>query len=70
MEEKINTIEDYPLQPATPSEIPKPVIWPLGWALGFLFLVWGIVTSFFISAIGLILVIINLAGWIEELLTE
>jgi hypothetical protein len=36
-------------------------------ALGITFLAWGIVTSLLISAVGLILFALALAGWIGEL---
>lgn len=53
-----------------PVEIPEPTYWPFLLAFGTTFLVWGIVTSWIISAVGLIVFIIALAGWITDLYHE
>jgi hypothetical protein len=47
--------------------LPRPTYWPAVLALGIVFLAWGIVTSFLISAVGGILLVIALVGWIGEL---
>ncbi len=49
------------------SELPQPTYWPAVLALGITFLAWGIVTSLVISAVGLVLFALALAGWIGEL---
>ena len=47
--------------------LPQPTYWPAVLALGITFLAWGIVTSLVISAVGLVLFALALAGWIGEL---
>ncbi|AVR46618.1 hypothetical protein C7S20_15860 [Christiangramia fulva] len=53
-----------------PIELPEPTIWPFFLALGVTFLLWGILTSMLISAIGLIVFIIALGGWMSDLYHE
>lgn len=50
-----------------PTEIPKPTYWPAVLALGTILLLWGVVTSWIISLIGLALFIVAITGWIREL---
>lgn len=52
---------------ADDSRLPQPTYWPAVLALGITFLAWGIVTSLVISAVGLVLFALALAGWIGEL---
>ncbi len=48
-------------------ELPRPTYWPAVMALAITFLAWGIITSFLISGVGLLLFVLALAGWIGEL---
>lgn len=50
-----------------PEHVPRPTYWPAVMALGVTFLAWGVVTTYVISAVGLVLFMIALAGWIGEL---
>lgn len=66
---KINQIakdNGYELTPAQPEELPKPTLWPIVLAFGIIFFFWGFLTSFIISGVALVVVIIGLMGWIEE----
>ena len=50
-----------------PEHVPHPTYWPAVLALGVTCLVWGLVTSYVISAVGLLLFAVALSGWIWEL---
>jgi hypothetical protein len=52
---------------AKPDHIPRPTYWPAVFAVGIGMLLWGVITSLIISAVGLALVVIALTGWIGEL---
>lgn len=52
---------------AKPEHIPRPTYWPAVMALGITFLFWGVVTTFLISGVGVLLFAIALAGWIGGL---
>ena len=47
------------------QDIPEPTYWPLMLAFGITFLFWGILTYWIISAIGLVVMVISLRGWIN-----
>jgi len=61
-----------------PETLPKPGYWPALTALGIVFLLWGLALGFnevfssslVTSGIGLILIVIALAGWIGDLRDE
>jgi hypothetical protein len=53
-----------------PAVMPRPTYWPAVTALGIVFLFWGAVTTFIISAVGLALFTLALSGWIRELRNE
>ena len=55
---------------ARPEHIPRPTYWPAVLALGTTFALWGLLTTWFISLVGLVLMGIALAGWIGEWLHE
>ena len=59
--------EEYPLSPADPQEMPVPTYWPVVLAFGVLFVFWGLITSFYITGVGLIISAVAIAGWIIEL---
>lgn len=50
-----------------PEDIPRPTYWPAVLAAGITALLWGTITSWIISLVGLVLFAIALWGWIEEL---
>ncbi len=49
------------------EELPHPTYWPTTMALGITFSLWGIVTSWLVSAVGIILFVIALIGWLGDL---
>ena len=53
-----------------PLSLPKPTIWPLVLALGACLLAWGILTSWAISLLGLVLFATGLGGWIARMRDE
>lgn len=53
-----------------PEKTPAPTYWPFIFALGIMFLAWGIIANIFIVGMGLILFAIGLVGWIGDLLHE
>jgi hypothetical protein len=50
-----------------PERTPEPAYWPAALALGVVMLLLGIVTSFAISGVGLVLMAVSLTKWIGEL---
>lgn len=50
-----------------PERIPRPTYWPPVLALSTILLLWGIVTSWMISLVGLFFFILSISGWIWEL---
>ena len=63
--------EEVELQPGwsrpKPEHVPHPTYWPAVLALGVTFLAWGLITSYVISAVGLVLFGLALGGWIWEM---
>ncbi len=55
---------------AKPVDLPEPTYWPFFLAFGTTFLLWGILSSWLISAIGFIVFIIGLGGWMSDLYHE
>jgi hypothetical protein len=55
---------------AIPEKLPHPTYWPFFLALGLVFAFWGILTSWIVSLVGLIIFIISIAGWINILRHE
>jgi hypothetical protein len=53
-----------------PASLPKPTYTPAVFALGIIFLAFGIVTSYYITDVGAVLFAIGLSKWIGELLNE
>ena len=56
--------------PARPEIIPRPTFWPAGLAFGITFLMWGMLTSFVLTLVGLAVFTVSLVGWIGELRHE
>ncbi|MDQ2810246.1 MAG: hypothetical protein M3Z04_25500 [Chloroflexota bacterium] len=52
---------------AAPAQLPPPTYWPTVLALGVVLLVWGLVSSPIISAVGLGVFALGLTGWIGDL---
>jgi hypothetical protein len=55
---------------ALPERMPEPTYWPFVFAVSLLFLGWGLLTIWVISAAGIIGMIISIRGWIKDLLYE
>jgi hypothetical protein len=53
-----------------PEELPRPTFWPAGVAFAVTFMLWGIVTSPIITAVGALLLVVSLAGWIGDIRNE
>jgi len=47
--------------------LPSPSVWPAVFGAGIALLLFGVVTSYFFSAFGFVLMVMGLAGWIEDL---
>lgn len=62
--------EHHPWLPAEPQELPKPTYWPFFMALGVVFILWGIPTTVYMTAIGGIIFVISLIKWINLLRHE
>jgi hypothetical protein len=54
----------------TPEHLPQATFWPAGLALGITFLFWGLITSWVVFAVGIVLFAGSLAGWIVDLRHE
>ena len=69
------TNETHPNVPAgwelLPHEtLPRPTFFPAGLAMGITFILWGLITSWVILAVGIGLFTASFAGWIYEILRE
>jgi len=53
-----------------PQKLPEPTVWPAVLAMGITLLVWGLITSLIITAVGLCLFVGALAGWIRDIRHE
>lgn len=53
-----------------PGLLPPPTYWPAVLALGNTLLLWGILTTWVISLVGLVSCIAGLSGWIHNLLQQ
>ena len=53
--------------PAAPPPQPAPTLWPITIAAGLTLLAWGTVTSPIFSAVGALLFLVGIAGWVREL---
>src|SRR3954454_10360938 len=56
--------------PARPEHIPRPTYWPAALAFGITLFIWGLITTPLLSAPGLVLFAVALAGWIGEMRHE
>jgi hypothetical protein len=53
-----------------PETLPQPTAWPAVLAFGSCLLAWGIVTSWVISLVGLIIFLAGAGGWIARMRDE
>jgi hypothetical protein len=53
-----------------PATLPRPTAMPAIVALGASFIAWGVVTSWIISGVGLVMFSMGIAGWIWEMRLE
>jgi hypothetical protein len=53
-----------------PEPLPRPTFWPGALAFAVTFLLWGIVSSPYITGVGVLLFVVSLAGWIGDLRHE
>ena len=52
------------------GHIPEPTYMPVVMALGVMCILWGIVTTYLITLVGVVLFVVALSGWIGELRHE
>jgi hypothetical protein len=50
-----------------PYTIPRPTYFPVALAFGVTLLLWGFITSPVVLTMGVVVVIVSLAGWIGEM---
>ena len=53
-----------------PEVLAEPTWWPAALAFGSTLLAWGLVTSFIIAFIGLVVFAVSLTGWIRDIRHE
>lgn len=53
-----------------PHTLPRPTYWPAVFALGSILILWGLITTLAITAVGGLLFLGSVAGWIGELRHE
>ncbi len=46
--------------------LPAPSMWPLLLALSFLVVAFGIVYTYWLSILGVLILLISVAGWVQE----
>ncbi len=52
---------------ARPVRLPQPTYWPFFLALGTVFIFWGILTTWLITGIGVVVFAVALGGWIMDI---
>ena len=52
------------------EHLPLPTYWPAGVALALTFIFWGLIISWVILVVGLILFVLSLGGWIQDIRYE
>ncbi|MCL5742960.1 MAG: hypothetical protein M1541_03390 [Acidobacteria bacterium] len=67
-------VPDVPMPPGwtkpQPDRLPVPTHWPALVAFAAVLMVWGAVSSWAITSVGIILAIVSFRGWVKELLRE
>ena len=75
----MNTSDETPTTPhSTPAgwtrlaaeHLPPPTFWPAGLALAITFIFWGLITSWVVFAVGALLFVLSLGGWIADIRHE
>ena len=65
---------DEPLRPGwsrpRPNKIPRPTYWPAVVGLGITLTFWGMISTIFLGATGVVFLIIGVTGWVWELMYE
>ncbi len=65
---------DEPLRPGwsrpRPAKIPRPTYWPAVVGLGITLTFWGMISTIFVGATGVVFLIIGITGWVWELMYE
>jgi hypothetical protein len=51
----------------TLESLPRPTYWPMALAIGIVFALGGIATSYGLSFVGIALIFISISGWVGEL---
>src|SRR5436305_6218260 len=67
-DERSNPHPDW--EPLPDEPLPHPTYFPAGLAMGTAFLFWGLITSWVVLVVGLVLFTASLAGWITEIRYE
>jgi hypothetical protein len=52
------------------EHLPPPTFWPAGLGLAITFLFWGLVSSWVLLTVGLVLFVVSLGGWVADLRHE
>jgi hypothetical protein len=52
------------------ARLPRPTYWPPAMAAAFMFILWGIVTSWILTITGVVLLIFSIMGWTGDLIDE
>jgi len=52
------------------EHLPLPTYWPAGVALAITFIFWGLITSWVILMVGIVLFVLSLGGWIYDIRYE
>ena len=62
-----NREKEYPLRPAQPDVMPEPTYWPIFTAFGTLLVFWGLISSLIMTAVGAVILVISISGWINNI---
>ncbi|MEJ2635449.1 MAG: hypothetical protein P8184_09165 [Calditrichia bacterium] len=65
--ERERLLQEGWLPPMPREALPEPTYWPITLALGLMFLLWGIVTSTIFSAVGLVITVVAVRGWVHDI---
>ncbi|WP_026449658.1 hypothetical protein [Aequorivita capsosiphonis] len=55
---------------AQPERLPKPTYWPFFLAFGLVCIFWGILTTWIITGMGIVIFAVALSGWIMDIYKE
>ena len=53
-----------------PEKLPEPTAWPAALALAVTLILWGFVSSFIVTGVGVVLFVAALAGWVGDIRHE